>query len=738
MDVQQLFRNLKKEAECPLCLETVNDPKTLPCLHSFCLLCLDKHAGYARRQLQTTIKCPVCLACFQIPEGDTFGGLPTSFHLNRLVDLLALRDGGAEAQICSSCEENNTATCYCFVCQNFLCAACFEAHQRLKATRGHRNVLIENLQAQDVEELIHRPVMCPQKYHENEALEYYCQDCNVCICHKCSVVSHNRHIMVEIQQAAEEQKKEMTQIFARVNDQVADVETKIMKQTELMKNSEEEIYAAERMVTETVEDIIRNAREHETAIKTRLTEIKVTQQRDHAAKLENFQLFSAQLRSSVECGEGIVQRNIGPEILQEGHAVFSRCEELLTAEDIKICKPQHFSYCVNKEAINTVRRLVPGQVIASHTADPSQSLAEGRGLKEAELGAETNFTVTTRDSEGNQFYDEQDQVAVRIHFVTGEEEQIKIEDCKDSNYAVRYKPKSVGLHDITVEVNGKPLTGSPWRVQVTGHQYKALHSFGSRGKGPGTFRGPCHIAVSEKTGNIAVADCGNDGVQLFDSELKYLTTIGDKGPCAERIKNPVSVAFAASGDVIVIHSEAFEPKEMFLFTEHGQFIKHISQHLIDPLSVSVRTDGHMIVSDWGDKSVKVLAPDGTELLQSFSAPDCDASPWFVVCHQDMFFVSYLLANRVKVFSKEGLFLYDIGSEGSGDGQLSGPDGLVIDNFNNLIVCDCGNNSLQVFSLDGKFVNKVTEGIKSPHSVAFSKDGTVLVCDFDKHCIHVFQ
>ena len=737
MDVQELFRNLKKEAECPLCLETVKGPKTLPCLHSFCLLCLDKHAGYARRQLQTTIKCPVCLACFQIPEGDTFGGLPTSFHLNRLVDLLALRDGGTEAQICSSCEENNTATCYCFVCQNFLCATCFEAHQRLKATKGHRNVLIENLQAQDVEDLIHRPVMCPQKYHENEALEYFCQDCNVCICHKCSVVIHNRHIMVDIQQAAEEQKMQMTQIFARVNDQVADVETKIMKQTELMKKSEEEIYTAERMVTETVEEIIRIAREHETAIKTKLTEIKVTQQRDHAAKLENFQLFAAQLRSSVECGVGIVQRNIGPEILQEGHAVFSRCEELLTAEDMKICKPQHFSYCVNKEAINTVRRLVPGQVITSHT-DPSQSLAEGKGLKEAELDAETNFTVTTRDSQGNQFYNEQDQVAVAIHVVTGKDEQTKIEDYKDGNYTVRYKPKSVGLHDITVEVNGKPLTGSPWRVHVTGHQYKALHSFGSPGKGPGEFNGPYSIAVSERTGNIAVADCFNNRVQLFDSVWKYLRTIGDKGPGAERIKRPVSVAFAASGDVIVIHGELLKPHKMFLFTKHGKFIKHIRQHLINPLGVSVRTDGHMIVCDWGDDSVKILSPDGTELLQSFSAPDYDDPPLFAVCHQDMFFVSYGGANCVKVFSKEVVFLYDIGRGGSGDGQLYEPHGLAIDKFNNLIVCDKSNNILQVFSLDGKFVNSVTEGMDSARSVAVTKDGNLLVCDLYKHCIHVFQ
>ena len=121
MEVQQLFKNLKKEAECPLCIETVKNPKILPCLHSFCLECLDKLAGFARRQLQTTIKCPVCQTSFQIPEGDTFNNLPTSFHLNRLVDVLALKDVSAQAQKCANCDDNNTATCYCFVCQNFLC-----------------------------------------------------------------------------------------------------------------------------------------------------------------------------------------------------------------------------------------------------------------------------------------------------------------------------------------------------------------------------------------------------------------------------------------------------------------------------------------------------------------------------------------------------------------------------------------------------------------------------------------
>ena len=650
MDVQQLFTSLKKEAECPLCLETVKDPKTLPCLHSFCLRCIDKHAGYAKRKLEATIKCPVCQACFQIPEGDTFGGgLPTSFHLNRLVDLLALRDDSEEAQRCNSCEENNTATCYCFVCQNFLCKDCFDAHQRLKATRGHRNVLIDNLQAQDVEELMHRPAMCTKKYHENELLDYYCQDCSVCICHKCSIVSHNRHTLVDLQEAAEEQKMQMTQVFARVKEKLVIVESKISEQTELMNKSEEEICAAEEKVTKVVQELIRVAKEHETAVKTKLAEMKVTQQRNYAAEIGNVQLLAAQLKSSVEYGENIVQRSIGPEILQAGHAVLGRCEELLTTQDIEVCTPQHVVYYVNVEAINNLRGLVPGQVFETNT-DPSQSSAKGRGLTKAEAGTETSFTVTTRDSKGSQCYDEQDQLTVIVRSQKGEEEETKIDDCKNGNHVVRYKPKSFGLRDICVEVNGQPLTGSPWRVQATDHQYKAIHLFGSRGTGPGQFKRPRSIAVNKRNGKIAIADRDNHRVHLFDRECKYLRTIGDKGLDAERINFPLSVEFTTADEVIIIHGGLMKPSKMFLFTEQGKFIKAIGQHLSFPRSVSVRDDGHMIVCDWADNSVKVLSPDGTELVQSFKGPHSFHSPTSAVYHEDKFFVLY--ETYVKVTTKD--------------------------------------------------------------------------------------
>ena len=88
------------------------------------------------------------------------------------------------------------------------------------------------------------------------------------------------------------------------------------------------------------------------------------------------------------------------------------------------------------------------------------------------------------------------------------------------------------------------------------------------------------------------------------------------------------------------------------------------------------------------------------------------------------------------------YLYDIGSEGTGDGQLRFPTGLAIDNFNRLIVCDGGHRRLQLFTRDGKYVAKVA-GSFFDHNTqlagcAVSNTGHLFVTDKNKHCIYVFS
>ena len=727
MDVQQLFRNLRKEAECPLCLEIVNEPKTLPCLHSFCLLCLDRHAAYGRRQLQTKIKCPVCLTCFPIPEGDTFGGLPASFHLNRLVDLLALRDGSAEAQRCSSCEENNTATCYCFVCQNFLCTACFEAHQRLKATRSHRNILVENLQAQDVEELIRRPVMCSQQYHEDQALEYYCEECKVCICHKCSVVSHNRHTMVDMQKAADQQKMQISDALAKVKAEVVIYENQMKKETELMDINKLEISAARRKMTQTVNECIRILTEHKSAMNAKFDEIDLEQQKAHATQLETLLFAVTQLKSSVEQGESILQRNINAEILQTKQVIIGRCEELLNARKPKIYKPPHVHYVVENKAD------ILDRVVVSVT-DSSMSLVEGQWEKETEQKTETSFTIVTRNSDGIQCYHGDDRMNIEIQTPAGDKLKTEIKDSSDGKYTVTYTPECLGQHRVGIEINGQPLTSSPWSVQVVPHQYQFLFKFGSSGEERGQFNCPWDITVSEKTGTIAVADGDNKRIQLFNSDGNYLREIGLENQC-------YSVAFTKSGDAIAALPE--DDHKISMFAESGQFIKHVNtDHAKVPIHVSIGSDDRTVTCDWANNEIRVISADGTRLLQCFRASGYDNSLACAVYHQDTFFVCDREANSIKVFSKEGKSLYNIGSEGSGDGQLKRPVGLAVDKFNNLIVCDGGNKRLQLFTLDGKFVTKIEQYFlkngDSPCYVAVSNNGHVFVTDPEEDCVHVFQ
>ena len=95
--------------------------------------------------------------------------------------------------------------------------------------------------------------------------------------------------------------------------------------------------------------------------------------------------------------------------------------------------------------------------------------------------------------------------------------------------------------------------------------------------------------------------------------------------------------------------------------------------------MTIASDGRMVVCDIGDNTVKVLTPDGSQLLLTISDPD-RALPWYAICHQGMFVVCYAGANTVKVFSKDGVFMYRIGTSGSGDGQLCRPVALTIDRF----------------------------------------------------------
>ena len=108
--------------------------------------------------------------------------------------------------------------------------------------------------------------MCSQ---QDQALEFYCEYCKVLICLKCSIVNHNRHFVTETQKAAQEQKMQMTEALTKMKAEILVYGIEIKRQTELKNKNISDVMNAEKKMTNTVEELIRNLREHEKEIEKR-------------------------------------------------------------------------------------------------------------------------------------------------------------------------------------------------------------------------------------------------------------------------------------------------------------------------------------------------------------------------------------------------------------------------------------------------------------------------------------
>ncbi|MCG8623704.1 MAG: hypothetical protein MJE68_17135, partial [Proteobacteria bacterium] len=62
---QSLAEGVDKELTCSICLSRYNQPKILPCLHSYCKGCLEVMLKKSREEKKIT--CPQCKVVHELP-----------------------------------------------------------------------------------------------------------------------------------------------------------------------------------------------------------------------------------------------------------------------------------------------------------------------------------------------------------------------------------------------------------------------------------------------------------------------------------------------------------------------------------------------------------------------------------------------------------------------------------------------------------------------------------------------
>lgn len=99
------------------------------------------------------------------------------------------------------------------------------------------------------------------------------------------------------------------------------------------------------------------------------------------------------------------------------------------------------------------------------------------------------------------------------------------------------------------------------KVHVFDPDGALLSSIGQRGTAPGTFNGPCHVAMG-KSGHLYVVDGLNFRLQEFDAEGRFVSMFGRHGDSSGDFARPKGVALDSEGHIYVVDA-LFDAVQIF-------------------------------------------------------------------------------------------------------------------------------------------------------------------------------
>ena len=751
MDIKTLLNNLHEEVSCSVCMTTFTDPKQLPCLHSFCLHCLNGILRTSGRH--DTITCPECRRESKVPSSGNLKDLPTNFRINSLLDVLAIKQCNSTGVKCGNCDKRSAQSLYCFQCCAFWCDDCITAHNIIRANKEHRVLAIKDFQDQDIEEVLKRPAFCQQKHHEKEELKFYCKDCEVAICNSCFAILHEGHAKIHLEVAATERK---LQVKSAIESQKQKAEQKRNKIAELDQNCihiEEQAAAVKRHVHRFTEHLMAVIEAKEKEIFNKVDkQVKESHERLRTEQRDE-EKEAKLIETRIEKTETLLKQGRSADIVQLDKALNTTFqEEVSDGEDQVDCDLEGFRrfIFVENEALMT-KTLTEGigafETFISKTS-ANQSSVQGNGTSEAIIGLEAQFVLTTRNAEGEQCYYERDCVTVEMRNQQGQDcaTKARVQDNKDGSYKFSYVAKDTGKRDLSVKVNEDHVYGSPFAVEVKRRHLRCVLSIGQEGSAVGMLAYPRGVAVNERD-KIAVTDGGNNRIQVFSSDGTYLRSFGRKGEKQGELNEPTGIAFDKHGHIIV--ADTYNHR-IQVFSEQGKFLNQFGEqgsldHQLEyPGGVSVDSDGNYIVADANNNElIKIFSPSG-QFLRKIGGEGSFTFLYHCVQYDNHLIVSDRGEHCVKVFDCDGNLCYKIGKQGEGDGEFNGPGFLSVNKAGHLMVCDVGNHRVQVFELTGKLITKFgTKGsgigeFYYPFSSAVLSDGRIVVTDCWNHRIQIFE
>ena len=573
-----LFKNLKKQVTCSICLDTYTEPKTISCLHTFCCECLERHARVSQRQGK--FRCPECQAEINLPEGNRFDRLPNSFFHKSLLGVI-------------------------------------EAEDRQAIPRQQQGT-------------------CSQ--HTEERVRYYCSSCEVYVCPICVTEDHRGHAFDVLEKAVQEGKKSIMSAVETIKEKANLFGAELRKLEETSEDVEMIIAIAKQEVSEAAEHVITKTRQQE---KQLLESLEMTRrkriERINSAKQELESLIKI-INRAAEFAENLVQRRSDRDIIQNKNKLRQKLEELRGVEVPKhrqatfvkfIAASQHNfklgSIQVSEKPEITVKSTLEGgdqtfQVGAEAkfngdklpTCPITVQVKERKPVVVSELKLRL-FPGDTLERLNGIAVNTEGQLVVTdnsghcVYVFDKNGDCLRKTGGKGSNTGEFQYPNGISfLNDNEVLI----ADSGNYRLQRLNIQTgTVVKSYGKKGRKKGEFSWPIDVTVDDEE-RIVVTERDNNRIQVMSKEGESIFTFGDKGPekllwptCCILCQNRFLVSDTGNHCI-----KAFDQSGTFLYKfgkegyQDGKF-----QTLYDLL---VDSSNILLVCDFGNNQVQQFSLDG--------------------------------------------------------------------------------------------------------------------------------
>jgi sugar lactone lactonase YvrE len=298
----------------------------------------------------------------------------------------------------------------------------------------------------------------------------------------------------------------------------------------------------------------------------------------------------------------------------------------------------------------------------------------------------------------------------------------------DSNWT-----ESCAEERLRLEVRIRDITGAKEQVET-------LLGFEREGAAPPAGDSGSDVQAEREGAAPPAGDSGSDVRRVFARTSRvfpqYIThpTFATNGI--------TGVALSREGHLLVADRSDSSVKVFSGNSNNGTHLRTLAKgDLFDPRGVAAGDDGKVYVADHGSQSVRVFESSG-KYVKDIGGGFLQNPHDVALDAQGQVYVADGGNHVVSIFDTNGEFVRDIGVRANGGtlpGLLHRPVGVAVDKAGNVFVSNKSANTVSMFDNQGSFVRNIGQGaLQQPDGVAVCPEGRIYVSSFGSNYVMVFN